>query len=90
MSWMAWTLPSALFFVAIALALCTLTVAEILRPSLPRRGYLGLVSTRGDRFFVSLLSSAFIHVFWLALLDLPLWWASVLCVGWAYLVMRWG
>ena len=90
MSWMAWTLPSALFFVSIALALAVLTVAEILWPSQPRRGYLGLVSTRGDRFFITLLSSGFAHVLWLGLLDLPLWWASVLCVGWGFVVMRWG
>lgn len=87
---MAWTLPSALFFVSVGVALALLTLAEVLRPSIARRGYLRLITTRGDRFFISLLSSAFIHVGWLGLTDLPLWWASGLCIGWAWLVMRWG
>lgn len=90
MNWMAWTLPSGLFFVGIGVALCALTVAEIWHPSIARRGCLGLTTTRGDRFFVSLLGSAFVHVAWLALTDLPLWWVSVLCLGLACAVMRWG
>ena len=90
MSWMAWTLPSALFFVGVAVALSMLTLAEVLRPSIPRRGLLGLVTTRGDRFFISLLGSAFVHVFWLAFVDLPVWWVSLACLGLGYLVMRWG
>ena len=30
----------------------------------PRKGILGLDTTRGDRLFVSLLGSAFIHLAW--------------------------
>lgn len=90
MTWMAWTLPSALFFVGVGVALSLLTLAEVLRPSTPRRGRLGLVTTRGDRFFISLLGSAFVHVFWLAFTDLPVWWISLVCLGLACLVLRWG
>jgi predicted small integral membrane protein len=87
---MAWTLPGALFFAAIGIALCILTLAEIWRPSTARRGFLGLSTTRGDRFFMSLLTSAFIHVAWLGLTDLPVWWVSVMCAGLLGAVMRWG
>ena len=69
LGWMAWTLPSAMFFVAVAAALAILTFAELRWPTRARRGFLPLVTTRGDRFFISLLAGAFIHVLWLAVTD---------------------
>ena len=33
----------------------------------PRRGVLGIVTTRGDRLFISLLSAGYVHLMWLAL-----------------------
>ena len=36
---------------------------------------LGLDTTRGDRLFISLLGSAFIHLAWLGLVGPNLWWA---------------
>ena len=69
---MAWTWQSALFFAAIATALVVMTALELRWPSVERRGLSGLSTTRGDRFFMSLLGSAFIHILWLALTGLPL------------------
>ena len=40
MSWMAWTLPTAIFFVTIALLLVTFTVLAVRFPETPRRGVL--------------------------------------------------
>jgi predicted small integral membrane protein len=54
----------------------------------PRRGILGLDTTRGDRLFVSLLGSAFIHLAWLGLTDMILWIASVISVIYAIIVFR--
>jgi predicted small integral membrane protein len=36
---------------------------------------LGIPTTRGDRLFISLLGSAFIHLAWLGLVGSSLWWA---------------
>ena len=55
MSWMAWTLPTAIFFVTIALLLVTFTVLAVRFPETPRRGVLGIETTRGDRLFITLL-----------------------------------
>jgi hypothetical protein len=49
----------------VALALIILTLLAIYRPETPRVGILRFPTTRGDRFFVSLIGSAFIFVFWL-------------------------
>ena len=88
MGWMAWTAPTAIFFAAIALALAAMTLAELRWPSVERRGFLPMVTSRGDRFFISLLAAAFIHLAWLAATDAPLYIASALALAAAALIMR--
>jgi len=90
MNWMAWTPQTAAFFIGIGITLTLLTVWEILRPTEVRRGLLPMATTRGDRFFISLLSAAFIHLLWLGLTETTLLAASIISVIWAGLLMRWG
>ncbi len=73
LGWMAWTWETGIFFVLIALALTILTLLAIYRPESPRRGILGFETTRGDRFFVSLLGTAFIFIAWIRLDGGTLW-----------------
>lgn len=54
----------------------------------PRRGVLRIVTTRGDRLFVSLLAAAYVHLGWLALFGSPLWGATAVSLGVALLVFR--
>ena len=89
-SWMAWTWPTATFFLVIAAMLVGMTLWEWAVPGgSPRYGVLGIETTRGDRFFVSLLGSAFITLAWLGLVGPDLWWAFGVCVVWALGVFRW-
>ncbi|TPL88368.1 hypothetical protein FJ941_05595 [Mesorhizobium sp. B2-3-13] len=88
-SWMAWTLPTAAFFSVIALLLLGMGVWEYASPGgNPRIGVLRFETTRGDRLFVSLLGSAFIHLAWLGLVGSNLWWALALSVVYAIGVFR--
>lgn len=88
-SWMAWTLPTALFFITILLLLIGMAVWEYVSPGgNPRVGILRFETTRGDRLFVSLLGSAFIHLGWLGLVGPGLWWALALSVVYAIGVFR--
>lgn len=87
--WMAWTLPIALFFYAIASLLIIFTVLAIRFPEIPRVGVLRIETTRGDRLFISLLGSAFLCIGWLALFGAPLWGALILCLVYAAAVFRW-
>lgn len=90
LSWMAWTWPTALFFAVIACFLICMTVWELKSPGGgPRRGILTLETTRGDRLFISLLGSAFIHLAWLGLIGDPLWAATIISVVYAGAVFRW-
>jgi predicted small integral membrane protein len=54
----------------------------------PRKGILGLDTTRGDRLFVSLLGSAFIHLAWLGLVGSMLWIATIICVAYFVIVFK--
>ena len=73
LSWMAWTTPTAIFFIVIALLLVTFTILELKIPTVERVGILGIPTTRGDRLFMSLLGSAFIQLAWLGLVGGSLW-----------------
>ena len=87
MSWMAWTPQTAAFFVAIACGLITMTVLELRRPTVRRQGFLPIATTRGDRFFISLLSAAFIHLAWLALVGTLLPVATLISLAFATMLM---
>ncbi len=88
-TWMAWTWQTASFFIFIILCLTAMVIWEKKSPGgNPRKGILGLDTTRGDRLFISLLGSAFIHLFWLALVGSVLWIATIICIGYAVVVFR--
>jgi predicted small integral membrane protein len=90
LSWMAWTMPSALFFIGIASLLLVMTVWEIRKPCVERKGWLPISTTRGDRLFIGLLSSAFVHLLFLGLTDLTLWVAFGISVLLMAALLRWG
>ena len=69
LDWMAWTWPTATFFVVIAALLIAFTILAIRYPETPRVGFLGIETTRGDRLFITLLGSAFINITRLGLTD---------------------
>ncbi|MGM4914750.1 DUF2160 domain-containing protein [Rhizobium sp. 768_B6_N1_8] len=88
-SWMAWTLPTALFFLTILALLIGMSVWEYFSPGgSPRVGLLRFETTRGDRLFISLLGAAFIHLAWLGLIGPNLWWALGISVIYAIGVFR--
>lgn len=89
LGWMAWTWQTALFFIVIALLLVGMGMWEWRSPGGgPRRGVLGLVTTRGDRLFISLLSAGYVHLLWLAFFGMPIWGASLASLVLAALVFR--
>ncbi len=66
-SWMAWTPEVAIFFGCIALMLTGMTVWEVTRPTVERKGFLPIATTRGDRLFIGLLTAAYINLAWVGL-----------------------
>ncbi len=89
-AWMAWTMPVAVFFSGIALLLVVMTAWELRSPTVPRRGLLRYVTTRGDRLFIGLLLMAWVNLAWAGLTDWSQWSALVLGAVVVVLVMRFG
>jgi len=99
--WMVWTTPVAIFFICIAAMLAVMTVLEVKRPTVPRKGFLPITTTRGDRLFIGLLTAAYINLLflgvaghiaqWLSMYEEPsIWWGFGLSVIWFITVMRKG
>ena len=65
--WMAWTTPVAVFFSCIALMLAVMTVWEIKSPTVLRKGFLPIATTRGDRLFMGLLAAGYINLAFIGL-----------------------
>ena len=90
LKWMAWTVPTAVFFITIVLILICMTIWQIKSPSIECRGLLPISTTRGDRLFIGLLGSAYIHILWLGLTSLSIWIAFGIAIAWMIIVMLWG
>ena len=101
LEWMVWTLPVAVFFICIVLMLIGMTVWERRSPTVARKGFLPLVTTRGDRLFIGLLGCAYLHLMfvglagqlllWFELSEEPsIWWATATSAVWLVFVMRKG
>jgi predicted small integral membrane protein len=75
--WMAWTLPVAVFFCCIVLMLVGMTVWEIRSPTVERRGFLPIATTRGDRLFIGLLSAAWLNLAFVAVSEKMMTWFSL-------------
>src|SRR6202048_4601282 len=103
-AWMAWTLPTAIFFVLLSMTLAVMTWLAAVYPEAERVGVLRIPTTRGDRLFISLITAGVIHLFWIAfsgtdaLATLPigeegfeissLWLASGISLATAVLIFR--
>ncbi len=103
-AWMAWTPPTAIFFVMLSLTLGVMTWLAVAYPEAERVGVLRIPTTRGDRLFLSLIMTAVIHLLWIGfvgtdpLLTLPigedgieissLWLATVISLVSAVAIFR--
>jgi predicted small integral membrane protein len=75
--WMVWTLPVAVFFSCIVLMLIGMTIWEIKSPTVMRKGFLPIATTRGDRLFIGLLTAGYINVIFVGLAGQLMQWFSL-------------
>ena len=90
LEWVYWTLPTAIFFITIFSMIMGMLVWELVSPTIERRGFLRIPTTRGTRFFLGLLGSAYVHLAWIAFTDLAVWIALPISACWMFIVIRWG
>ena len=72
--WMAWTTPVAVFFCSIVLMLVGMTVWELKSPTVERKGWLPITTTRGDRLFIGLLAAAWVNLAFVAVSEKMIVW----------------
>jgi len=89
-SWMAWTIEIAVFFSCVVLMLIGMTLWQLLSPSVERKGFLPIPTTRGDRLFIGLLSAAYVNLAWAGLTDITQWVAAAIGFLVLLVMMRWG
>jgi predicted small integral membrane protein len=64
---MVWTTPVAVFFCCVGLMLVIMTIWEIKSPTVLRKGFLPIATTRGDRLFIGLLAAGYVNLILLGL-----------------------
>ncbi len=75
--WMAWTTPVAVFFCCIVLMLAGMTVWELRSPTVLRKGFLPIATTRGDRLFIGLLVAAYVNLGYVAIGERLMTWLGL-------------
>jgi predicted small integral membrane protein len=102
-AWMAWTVPTAIFFALLAITLGVMTWLAASYPEAERVGVLRIPTTRGDRLFISLVLAAVVHLVWIGVVGTDaiytlgigegieissLWLATVISLGLAVVIFR--
>ena len=90
LEWMAWTMPTAIFFITIACLLVAMTIWQAKAPSGERKGFLPIATTPGDRLFIGLLSNAYNPDNSIGESKSSIWIAFVIALIWMIILMRWG
>ncbi len=67
LNWMVWTTPVAVFFTLVVVMLVGMTIWEVRAPTVERKGFLPIATTRGDRLFIGLMCAAWINLAWVGL-----------------------
>jgi predicted small integral membrane protein len=97
LTWMDWTRPTAIFFSGLGIGLVIMTLWDIISPTLSTKGFLPIETTRGEKFFLSIISFIGIMIVTLAIFpELPetapqrLWYAVALGGVWVVVLDIWG
>lgn len=90
LEWMFWRYETAILFGIIFLAFIILTVLDFYRKSSPRKGFLPIYTTRGDRFFLGMIFIIIIGLLWLGFVPLPIEWCLVPALADFIIVQIWG
>ena len=89
--WMYWTVPSSLFFGGLFLTLIGMSIWDEYRPNVNRKGFLPMVTSRGDRLFIGIISTIGIHLIWILIIGLNFMvGALILSATWFYIEAQWG
>ena len=91
LGWMYWTLPTAIMFTGLFLTIAGIGIRDHFAPSYPRKGFLPIPTTPGDRLFIGILITIAIHILWILLLkETTLYPATGIAAVAFATIARWG
>lgn len=88
--WIPWTAPVAYVFIGVVVMITGLTIWGHLRPPVRRKGFLGIVTDRSERVYISIITFALIMVISFAIVDsnTMLWALGALALS--VVILIWG
>jgi predicted small integral membrane protein len=90
-SWMYWTWQSGLAIGGLFFAIFLMGVWDAVSQSVPRKGFFPIKTTRGDRFFIGIISTIAIFLIWLGLVgSAALWVPLAISIVWFAAEGIWG
>jgi predicted small integral membrane protein len=90
LEWMAWTPHTAVFVGVVVVVLAGLVVLAALHPPVPRKGFLPMPTSGGDRVYVGLLGTGLSLITVIALTGLPIVVGLAVGAVWMVVVVIWG
>jgi predicted small integral membrane protein len=89
--WMHWTVPSLIGVGGIFAMIIGINILDVRRPGFARKGFLPMETTRGDRVFVSIISSIIVWFLWLKFLPGATMSLSFCIIApLVFVLMKWG
>ena len=89
--WMQWNVPSAIFFIVLFCTIVGMGIWEGFQPTVSRKGFFPMWTTRGERLFLVIISTAGICLVWIALFAGALMFIPLLLSAiWFFIVTKWG
>jgi len=90
LDWMFWLPQTAIAFAALVTMLAVLAVLDYYKRSSPRKGFLPMPTTRGDRVFIGLALFILIGILWLIFEPAPIYFALIPGIIVFIIIVKWG
>ena len=90
LSWMYWTIPVAIIFVFIFVMITGMTIWGKYRPPHRRKGFLRIVTDRGERLYIALVALALVMVGSFAIEGTDAWISFGVAAALAAVILKWG
>ena len=90
LDWMYWTQPIAITFIGIFLMIAGMTLWGHYRTPILRKGFLGIVTDRGDRLYISLITFALLMVLSFAFAVPSLSLSMAVAASVSAVILKWG
>lgn len=90
LDWMAWTTGTLVLVGLVVMVLGSLAAYAVHHPPQPRKGFLPMETSGGDRFYIGLLGTGLTMILWVAFTDQPLPIGLLIAAVWMAAVLRSG